>query len=261
MVNTLSPLPSFSIDPSGPRVQSFAAGDGKIWVKQAVAQKATWWHGLQNAMAKIIPLRILRRTAGQGGAQNLAAEAERLQKISKAGFHVPVVHAVTPDYIVLSDAGTELKATLDRMSGLDERWPLLVLAARTLGDLHMAGYVHGRPHLKDFVYDVHGPRIGFLDFEEDPLDVMPSAQARARDIWLFLGSAARFVKDTPERLDDLYDAYRDRAGRDHEEALRRLVRLLRPLRWAIQHTVVRFAGKDVRQAIMANYRLEKILTR
>tara|TARA_R110002012_G_scaffold274093_2_gene460292 strand:+ start:1130 stop:1399 length:270 start_codon:yes stop_codon:yes gene_type:complete len=40
-------------------------------------------------------------------------------------------------------------------------------------------------------------RIGFVDFEEDPEGWMPVADARARDILLFLFSIQREIKNGP----------------------------------------------------------------
>lgn len=240
-------------------MQSFAMDNGKLWVKQALPQTPTLWHWIQAGLSGIIPLKILRRTAGLNGAGGLEDEAARLQRLLQAGFCVPAVYDVTPDYIVLSDAGIELKALLDRTAEPASRWPYLIAAAEALGELHAAGFIHGRPHLKDFVYQAENDRVGFVDLEEDPLKVMPREQARARDIWLFLGSAARFLKDDPARLDDLYRHYCEKAGHSHERQLRRFVMILRPLRWILQHTIARSIGKDVQQAILANDRLEKIL--
>lgn len=234
--------------------------DGRaVWVKKASRPKAKIWHKMQYLCSCVFLNPIIRSTVSTGGPKGLAAEALRIAALAAAGFHVPHILGQGEDFMVLSDAGFELKSYLSALGDekQTEREVLLEQASLALARLHNAGFVHGRPHLKDMVYDKDKDVIGFLDLEEDPLAVMPPAHAQSRDIWLFLCSSMRYLKADPAHMDKLYKAYLKARGIAPLRPLRRLTRLLAVPCLVIRKTVYSHVGKDVKHVVLVNERLEK----
>jgi hypothetical protein len=71
-----------------------------------------------------------------------------------------------------------------------------------------------------------GPRLGFMDFEEEPQSVMPLATAQARDIWLLFLQIATSARLGTETRDRAYEAWSRHAPPQAIAELRRMTRFL-----------------------------------
>lgn len=236
-----------------------------LWVKQAVPPKARIWHVLQKIIAAIIPNPMLRATVSDGGGNALRMEATRLQEFRAKGFHAPEVKDFNDEMLIITHLGPQLREELDRMNSAEQRMAVMKTATAELARLHNAGLAHGRPYLRDMTWD--GDKIGFLDLEENPVDVMPLASAQARDVWVFLSAAARFARDPheknvyhPDIIFALFAEYkrhvRDIALRDLES----FIRMVRPLRYLFERQWLwHKVGSDVRQSVFVTQCLEVCL--
>ncbi len=238
--------------------------DGQVlWIKQAVPPKARIWHKLQKVAAWATRQAVFNVTVSDGGAKSLYAEAERLRDFKRRGFHVPDVLAVYDNMIVMTDAGQQLRAQLDKETSPEKRSTLLHAAMDAMSSLHQAGLAHGRPYMRDMTWN--GEKIGFLDLEEDPAKVMPITTAQARDIWIFLGAASRYARSKEDKkvfdeelIARLYNAYAQGADPRTLKELHFFVEYLSPLRRFLD--CPRFwdkIGSDARQAVIINRCLEK----
>lgn len=243
---------------NGPRVRPHEVEGMRVWVKRPEPRLSNYYILFQRLVRLLMPCDMLRPTRSMGGGAALIEEAARLKLWAQAGFHVPQLLGVSEQVMVTQDAGVELKAYLHQADE-GECWARLQQAAGTLGELHGHGFAHGRPYLKDFVWDAAGQQIGFLDLEENPINVMSLADAQARDIWLFLGSCADIYPHHPtEKLVTLYNVYAQQAGEAHRPRLRRLIRWLSPLRRLVEQSGGAKAGKDIARALAATRALEEI---
>lgn len=240
--------------------------DGRVlWIKQTVPPKARIWHRLQKALAAIFAKPILRGTVSEGRAENLRAEADRLRLFKERGFHVPEVLAVYDEFMVLVDAGPQLRASLDETKDLAVREQTLLTAIRALADLHTAGLAHGRPYMRDMTWD--GRTIGFLDLEEDPVKVMPLAAAQARDVWIFLSAASRYARPAgqkmvyePAIIHALLAEYQKTANPETLKELRAFVTFLRPIRRLLDNDFLwPKIGTDARQSVFINRCIETLM--
>jgi tRNA A-37 threonylcarbamoyl transferase component Bud32 len=233
-----------------------------LWVKQAVPPKARIWHVLQRAIAACIPNPMLRATVSDGGGNALRMEATRLQEFRAKGFLAPEVKAFNDEMLILTHLGPQLRHELDQMTNVDQRLAVMKIATAELARLHNAGLAHGRPYLRDMTWD--GDKIGFLDLEENPVDVMPLASAQARDVWVFLSAAARFARDPNEknvyRPDVIFALFAEYRRHARDAALRDLetfVRMVRPLRYVLERQWLwQRVGSDVRQSVFVTQCLE-----
>lgn len=225
----------------------------RIWIKQPCAPKARIWHNLQKVLASVLRQPILRCTVSPGGASSLRGEADRLQEFKAKSYNVPDVLAIADDVLVLSDAGPQLRAFLDYPEHRNERQQVLLEAVRALANLHANGMVHGRPYTRDMTWD--GNKIGFLDLEENPAKVMPISMGQARDIWIFLSSAARHARLTKYEfsgalITDLYREYQRHVESKTIAELKNFVKFLSPLRRLGQKSFMwKKIGNDARQSV------------
>ena len=236
-----------------------------LWVKQAVPPKARIWHVLQKIIAACVPDPMLRATVSDGGGNALRMEATRLQEFRAKGFHAPEVLAFNDDMLIIRHLGPQLRDALDQMKDAEQRLAVMKIATAELARLHNAGLAHGRPYLRDMTWD--GDKIGFLDLEENPVDVMPLASAQARDVWIFLSAASRFARDPQEKnvyrpdvIFALLSEYKRHAGETTLPVLATFIRRMRPVRYLLERPYLwHKVGSDVRQSVFVTQCLEVAL--
>lgn len=226
------------------------------WLKRRPHSKRTIWHRLQAFMARALRLPILAATATEGGPKSLMDEANRLKELERKNIPVPQVLAINDDCLITQDVGQQLLCYLHEVDQ-PEKINLLNKAMNTLIALHQAGLCHGRPSLKDMT--ILADVIYLIDLEENPLNVMTLAEAQARDIWLFLNSAARFCRQDNQLLNDLFELYEVSIAPQTLERLRHLVVTLKPIR-ILASRIKPLLGRDGLHAIKANKTLELFFT-
>ncbi|OQP84667.1 hypothetical protein BTR14_18785 [Rhizobium rhizosphaerae] len=208
---------------SSRRVQRVALSDRTIWIKR-YGRRAPWrGHHLRLIAARLGPTaRALAPSPRVPAEAMVAREIRQIDRLTRAGFRTPEVLYRSPTALVLSDLGPNVLGQMKALRLIDAQGhdALLVRSAGELGRLHGARLCHGRPHPRDFSLSEEG--FGFMDFEEDPVAVMPLPLAQARDLWLlFLQVASRAL--LPETRWQALCAWRQHRPQDAETALARLV--------------------------------------
>lgn len=224
---------------------------GRAWVKRAEPQGKNRLLALARRASVLVPWPLLRATATNGDCDSLMAEAGRLRQWQAAGLPAAELLEVGVTHFATADAGQPLRTWLREEAEASNRIKAVTLAARSLGQLHRQGYCHGRPFLKDIVYD--GIDVTFIDLEEDPTTVMPLVTAQVRDLMLFVMSytASLGERHSLADLQAVADAYWEA---NPSQCLRRALRRnLRALWWAalpLRLWPFRWLGRDGRQAVL-----------
>ncbi|WP_337054559.1 serine/threonine protein phosphatase [Pseudoxanthomonas sp. USHLN014] len=161
------------------------------------------------------------------GAGALDTEARRLSELAAQRVHVPEVIGRGRASLVLSDNGKSLASWLRNARDDAQCDQLVRLALEAMAKAHAQGAYLGQPLPRNMTYD--GQRIGFIDFEEDPLEVMNLAQAQARD-WLMFGyGVARYYERRPEALQALMHEAMARDASDVQQQTHRVTGRLQRL--------------------------------
>lgn len=127
------------------------------------------------------------------------AGSRRLVELSRQGVHVPsVLRRERSGTLVLGDLGPSLAACQRAQPHEAARDALAANAVRAMHQAHARGAYFGQSLPRNMTWD--GERIGFLDFEEDPLEVMSLKLAQARDWVIFAYGMARDYRQRPEAL-------------------------------------------------------------
>ena len=167
--------------------------DGQVvWAKRPRRSPGYTLYALQRVTAAVLQISPLRPPRVSRGAAGLHAEARRLDVLRQRGWPVPRVLGVTDRWLALEDNGASL-GTVVRKAPPDERLDTIRRTLTFLQSLHMQGGWHGAAQIRNFTQ--FGSRIGLIDFEDDLEPVMPLVMRQARDLLLFLMSAARFAED------------------------------------------------------------------
>jgi hypothetical protein len=211
-----------------------------VWVKRPRRGPGYTLYGLHFGAAVLLGIRLFRPPRVSRGSSGLAAEARRLAHLQGKGWPVPRVLAITPRWLALSDNGPSLG---DVVAGLEvqERSRMLRGALEFLQALHAAQGWHGAAQMRNLTRLQDG--FGAIDFEDDVEPAMPLESRQARDIYLFLISAARYADRDAALVPHLLDDALGRASAAVSDELRsvgaKLVRAERMLGW-----IAPYLGRD-----------------
>jgi hypothetical protein len=204
-----------------------------VWVKRPRRGPGYTLYGLHFAAAELLGIRLFRPPKVSRGPSGLAAEARRLAHLQAKGWRVPRVLAVTPRWLALGDNGPTLA---DVVAGLEvpERSRTLRAALAFLQSLHAGHGWHGAAQMRNLTCLQDG--FGAIDFEDDVEPAMPLASRQARDIYLFLISAARYADRDASLVPHLLDDALARASAPVRDELSsvgaKLMRAERVLGWS-----------------------------
>jgi tRNA A-37 threonylcarbamoyl transferase component Bud32 len=172
------------------RILRLMSGPEPVWVKRPRSGPGYTVYALQYGAAELLGIRLFRPPKVSRGPRGLAAEARRLAHLQGKGWPVPRVLDVTPRWLAISDNGTALG---DVLRGLEtpERSSTLRGALEFVQALHAQQGWHGAAQIRNLTY--RGDGFGAIDFEDDLEPSMPLESRQARDIYLYLVSAARYA--------------------------------------------------------------------
>jgi len=242
------------------RIQRVETDQGVVWKKYPEPPLEKFFFVIQAWIARITGAKILCVTKSKGGIKALHDEADRLRLFYDRGIRVPRVIAQNDQSITLEDMGIALPAHLRSIpNDQKERIRLVKMAAQGLADIHKKGLAHGRPHLKDIIWSAEQQAICFLDLEENVMDLMPIDKAQARDLWLFMGSVARYLTYDIDILTSVYEVYRKDAPDNIEPVLLSFVKMLRPFMWFVNTFFGSWLGSDVKNILVSQKVLEAYL--
>ncbi|MBX3596622.1 MAG: serine/threonine protein phosphatase [Rhizobiaceae bacterium] len=190
------------------RIKSVVVDARIVWIKRMDGERPPLSAYLHRAISPLSPWAIFRGSRLVNHREMVEREVRKTAAFANAGFPFASILLDHGSSLVMSDAPGIVQNELDRLKPIDAKAHdrLLIACAAALGRAHQAGLCHGRPHPRDMILD--GGSIGFLDFEEAPEEVMPLADAQARDLWLiFLQiSSQAILENTSRRALEAYCA-------------------------------------------------------
>lgn len=235
-------------------MQSHSLENGeKVWVRQAGARNSAWRYHLLKIAQQISGIHMLQPVPNLGGIPSLQTEAARLQALATAGVQVPAILAQQPNALMISHIGehnleNEWKQHKHQPEILLQRWQL---GLNAIADVHKRKQYLSETFARNMIY-VNQHSIGFIDFEDDPLSVMPLPHCHARDWLCYLHSGARLMQEysVANQAKALWESM---LHHQPHEVHTIVTNSLRKIRW-MRHLTARIYGKDtLKLAAMASY--------
>jgi hypothetical protein len=235
-------------------MQSHTLANGeRVWVRKAGARNSAWRYHLLKLAQQISGIHMLQPVPNLGGIPSLQTEAARLHALSIAGVQVPIILAQQPNALMISHIGEhnlekEWKQYQYQPEILLQRWQL---GLNAIEDVHKRKQYLSETFARNMIY-VNQNSIGFIDFEDDPLSVMPLPACHARDWLCYLHSGARLMQDysVASQAKALWD---NMMHNQPYEVHTIVANSLRKIRW-MRYLTAGFYGKDtLKLAAMANY--------
>lgn len=174
------------------------------------------WNQLTNQL-DVSPLRSPPAAQGEEAAKQL--ELRRIRELQAQGVLVPEVLGEGANMLLLGDMGPSLSSRLKQSNGTDETDSMVHRTIAAIADAHRRGAYLGQAFARNItITDEH---IGFIDFEEDPLQVMTLPEAQARDWLLFSAGVARYYDGRVSALSRLLGEGLPQAANDVADEIHR----------------------------------------
>jgi tRNA A-37 threonylcarbamoyl transferase component Bud32 len=168
------------------------------WAKRYGNEPRRLRLALLDAVVRLLGVPALRPPPRHAGDDARAVEQRRIEQLADADVRVPAILRSGEATLVLSDMGRTLAAHLGEADAAGaER--LFADAAEAIACVHASGQYLGQPLPRNITVDELG-RIGFLDFEEDPGEVLKLPRAQARDWLVFASGAAKYLPFDAQRM-------------------------------------------------------------
>lgn len=174
--------------PSDHRVRRVESGGRHYWVKQREQLSLRW------RLQKGNPAHAFER------------EREGLHRLHAMGLPVPEIVDEGPNYFVTRDAGVPLSHVYKSPDYSEaEREQALNAAVFALHSLHEAGVAHGRPNLKDMIWD--GKGVTLIDLERFG-KIRNAHSAQVLDFIIFAFSCFAVANRSLPQIDQALYLYR-----------------------------------------------------
>ncbi|MCR6478620.1 hypothetical protein NU688_20860 [Variovorax sp. ZS18.2.2] len=233
-------------------VASHRLGSERVWLKKAGPRHGKWGYRVMAAVARMARLDIIKPVPNPGGEAAIATEARRLKQLAAAGLRVPTVLAQQSDGLLISDLGESGRATVVLQERLDQAaaaGPAALLAVwreglAAIAAVHVRGQHLSQAFDRNLVQCPDGV-IGYIDFEDDPAEVMTLTECQARDWLSYLHSTAMMLEAAaPQAAGQHWHAA---LATVNEEVRERIANAARRMRWARKLPASRRWGRDTQR--------------
>ena len=177
--------------------------DGRyVWLKKANAPHSIWRYHALGAIAGSLGLNVLVPVPNPGGPQAIAQEASRLRELTQLRLPVPQLLAQSAEGLLMSDLtdGHEPITSLgDELAQLAPQGAAALLPSwqdglAVIAQFHAQGTCLSQAFARNMVRQPNG-RIGCVDFEDRPQDVLSLPQCQARDWLSYLHATAQLLRE------------------------------------------------------------------
>ncbi|TDR23603.1 lipopolysaccharide kinase InaA family protein [Marinicella litoralis] len=175
------------------RVEKISTDQGIFWLKKTAPARGVFRYHALNLFSWLMRLPLLKAVPQPGGKQAIANEVHRIQQLTKAGVNVAELLAHDDDWLLLKDGGQSIVKIMKQENTQQAvKQKLLQTCLNAIKQLHQKNLYLSQGFIRNMLLNESTQTVTFIDFEDDPLEVMGIAHAQARDLLLLVNSTARF---------------------------------------------------------------------
>lgn len=176
------------------RVARIDTPDGPLLIKGQRPARGPLRFKVMKWLSQLTRNPLLQPVPAHGGARAQNTEVQRLKQLAAAGLPVPAVLHHASDYIALQFlAGDSLQHGLTQTPEL--AMDLFDQGLSAIRNVHQQGQYLSQAFARNIM--VSSGQLWFIDFEDDPLEVMDLQQAQTRD-WLAYLLSTIWMANAPQ---------------------------------------------------------------
>lgn len=175
--------------------------DGEwFWIKRTGPLVPAWRYRVLHVLRVLLGEPVLGPVVNHGGREAIATEVRRLRDLASRGIRVPRLLATEEDGFMMSHlghAGQEVPSLGNKIRALvpqgpDAVMPLWMQGLAMIDEVHRSGTVLSQAFARNLVICPDG-ELACVDFEDDPLAVLPLAVCQVRDALCYAHSTAIYL--------------------------------------------------------------------
>lgn len=224
------------------RVVKIETEKGNYWLKKAAPARGIFrYYGL-NLFSKLLRLPLLKAVPQPGGEAAISNELNRITHLKANHIAVPAVISHDKQWLLIEDAGVSIIKELKSKSVTQQRrQELFAMCLSAIKEVHRKSQYLSQGFVRNMVLNPHTQEVVFIDFEDDPLEVMSLPDAQARDLLLFVESTARFfIEDQgffQQQVHNFLDAHEPKMVSSLKQTVERL-------QWVTKMPFQKWLGHD-----------------
>ncbi len=174
-----------------------------VWVRRADSHNAMWPYYLLGGMTKLLGADALKPVPSLGGVTAIKNESAALKRLAKHNILAPTLLAQTEQALMmsnLSDIDNLMEALLKAQRSNNNELLLKYWeqGAIAITEVHKKGQYLSQCFARNMMV-CPDDKIGFIDFEDEPSEVLTLAQCQTRDWLCYLHSTAFLLDDDKHR--------------------------------------------------------------
>lgn len=176
-----------------------ASQNMEVWLKKAQPERNPFLYWLLNRTAGFLNMPWLKASpSARGGHLGISVEVQRLTQLHNANVRVPQVLAQQEGAFLMQDiSATQGRAIVLQNAmtdSLHDKQPqsildLFQIGLQAISELHQKNQYLSQAFARNMVFN-ENKQLCFIDFEEDPLQVMSLTDCKTRDMFCYLHSTA-----------------------------------------------------------------------
>ncbi len=182
---------------SAERIEKIVTEQGSFWLKKSAPARGVFRYHALNFFSWMLRLPLLKAVPQPGGSEAIQTEIRRIESLAANDVCVPEIIASDTDWLLIKDVGQSIINNMKQPTTTQQtRQVLFQTCLEAIKALHLQQQYLSQGFIRNMLLiDEDPPTIAFIDFEDDPLQVMSLAEAQARDVLLLVNSTARFFVD------------------------------------------------------------------
>ncbi|MCF6262471.1 MAG: hypothetical protein L3J24_02640 [Xanthomonadales bacterium] len=180
-----------------------------VWLKKSTTVEGAFGRWVLTKFSNILKLPMLQAVHQPGGREAIATEASRLQALAVAGVQVPELLWQNEEMVLISDLGRKLTNYLKQHRNNHQiKLDVVKQVFTALSELHNSGQYLSQAFARNVTVLENADEIsiGFIDFEDDPLETMSLENAQARDLLLLIYSLSTYFDNCQSEYQALVTA-------------------------------------------------------
>lgn len=181
-------------------IQRYEVDGQWFWIKRTGPLIPAWRYRILRVLRALLNEPVLGPVVNHGGREAIATEVRRLKDLAARGIRVPALLASQDDGFIMShlgvaghdvpSLGNKIRAMVPE--GAARVMPLWRQGLTMIDQVHRSGTALSQAFARNMVVCPDG-ELACVDFEDDPLAVLPLAVCQVRDALCYAHSTAIYL--------------------------------------------------------------------
>lgn len=236
-------------------IQRYTLPNGQYcWIRKAMPSNIQpWLYRLLALATKLSRLTVLTPSPKAGGTIGLQTEINLIQQLKQANILVPDILAHDAQALMMSDLGTINLETAwyQHQHDPQQAIELWQLGLNAIAQVHQANLHLSQCFARNMILTAT-QQIGFIDFEDNPRNVLSLTDCQIRDWLCYLHSGA-IIMHSIGVAQEAQTAWQNTISQQPIVVQTELARLLKRIAW-LRHFNYSWLGRDTqRLALMTKF--------